>query len=106
MMAFRLKGSSMFPVFRDGQAALVSNKHPKSGDCAVYNYMGRTLLHRVLKTSVAGAWIGDDAGRLEPHFVPWARIRGRALGGPLSGGLTGLAYSRLRRALSSLFIRN
>lgn len=96
----------MFPVFRDGQAALISQKQPRSGDCAVYNYMGRTLLHRVLKTSAAGAWIGDDAGRLAPHFVPWARVRGRALGGPLSGGLTGLAYSKARRALSALLRRD
>lgn len=98
----------MLPVFKPGQIVIISKAgssgkprpflHP--GDCAVYSYKGRTLLHRVLKTAPGGAWLADDAGRLERHFVPWADIRGRALGQhPLSGGLCGLLYSKLRRAL-------
>lgn len=95
----------MFPVFRAGGAALVSGERPRAGDCAVYDFYGRNLLHRVIRTSTAGAWLADDAGRLEPHFVPWARVRGRAHGGPLAGGLAGLAYCKARRALSALFLR-
>ena len=88
----------MLPVFKPGQAALVSGERPGPGDCAVYSYAGRTLLHRVIKTGQAGAWLADDAGRLELHFVPWGDIRGRALGRhPLAGGFCGLVYSRLRR---------
>lgn len=105
MKVVRLKGSSMWPVFRPGRSALVSVRRPRTGDCAVYDFYGRVLLHRVIKTAQGGAWLADDAGRLKPHFVPWARIRGKALGGPLSGGLSGLAYSRLRRAISSVVLR-
>jgi hypothetical protein len=105
MKAFRLKGSSMFPLFKEGGAALVGGGRPAAGDCAVYSYMGRTLLHRVVRTSASGAWLADDAGRLEPHFVPWARVRGRAHGGLLAGGLPGLAYCKARRVLSALLLR-
>lgn len=93
----------MLPVFKPGEAALVSPARPSPGDCAVYRYEGRTLLHRVLSTSTAGAWLADDAGRLEPHLVPWSDVRGTALGRrPLASGLPGLVYSRCRRALSRL----
>lgn len=96
----------MLPVFRPGGLAPVSAARPRPGDCAVYSYGGRTLLHRVLKVSAGGAWLADDAGRLEPHFVPWADVRGRALGGPLSVGLAGRLYSALRRGLASVFLRD
>ena len=98
--AFLLEGSSMLPVFKAGETVVICADRPAAGDCAVYLYKGRTLLHRVLGTEECGAWLGDDAGRLEPHFVAWAEVRGKALGRrPLAGGLTGLLYSRLRRAV-------
>lgn len=102
MKAYVTEGSSMLPVFRPGGAVLASPGRPRAGDCAVYAYEGRLLLHRVLKTGPSGAWLGDDAGRLSLHFVPWSGIRGRALGGPLSSGLPGLIYSRCRRAIFRL----
>lgn len=101
--AFRLEGSSMLPVFKPGGAVLAAPGRLRRGDCAVYNYKGSTLLHRVLDISAGGAVLGDDAGRLEPHFVPWCDIKGRALGGPLASGWLGFAYSSLRRRLFSLF---
>ena len=109
--AFRLEGSSMLPVFRPGETALVSavshapyGKGLKRGDCAVYSYEGRNLLHRVLKVVEDGAWLVDDAGRLKPHLVPWEKIRGKALSrNPLAGGFCGRIYSGLRRSLSPLF---
>lgn len=91
----------MLPVFKPGELALARPGKLRPGDCAVYSYRGRTLLHRVIKTSADGAWLADDAGRLEPHLVPWADIRGRALGGPLSRGLPGRVYSTLRRRFAS-----
>jgi len=101
--AFLLEGSSMLPVFRPGGLALVDGERPRPGDCAVYSYEGRTLLHRVLKTGPAGAWLADDAGRLEPHLVPWKNVRGRAPGtNILARGLAGLLYSRCRRTFSRL----
>ena len=103
MKAYLLEGSSMLPVFRPGETAFVTGARPGPGDCAVYSYGGRVLLHRVLRASEAGAWLADDAGRLEPHFVPWPEVRGRALGShPLSGGFAGLVYCRARRAVSRL----
>jgi len=102
-LAFRLEGSSMLPVFKPGGLALVDGGRPGPGDCAVYSYEGRTLLHRVLKTGPAGAWLSDDAGRLEPHLVPWENVRGRAPGDNfLARGLAGRLYSRCRRTFSRL----
>lgn len=93
----------MLPVFRPGELALVDKERPKPGDCAVYDYKGRTLLHRVLGAGPAGVWLADDAGRLEPHLVPWKDLRGRAPGNSLfARGLTGLLYSRCRRTFSRL----
>jgi len=101
--AFLLKGSSMLPVFRPGELTLLEEARPKPGDCAVYDYKGRTLLHRVLSTGPAGAWLADDAGRLEPHLVPWKNVRGRTPGDSfLARGLAGLLYSRCRRSFSRL----
>jgi len=97
---FRLEGSSMLPVFKPGEAVLVFPERPRRGDCAVYAYRGRTLLHRVAAVAPEGAVFADDAGRLEPHLVPWGDVRGRVLSRhPLAGGLAGLVYSSLRRAL-------
>ncbi|OGR40326.1 MAG: hypothetical protein A2X29_06825 [Elusimicrobia bacterium GWA2_64_40] len=100
MKVFRLEGSSMLPLFRPGQAVAVGPGRPRPGDCAVYTYGGRNLLHRVAEVSRGGAVFVDDAGRLEPHYVAWAEVRGTVLdGGPLAGGLPGRCYSSLRRAL-------
>lgn len=104
LSAFRLEGSSMLPVFKPGEVVLVRPFNLSAGDCAVYSYEGRTLLHRVVKIGENGAWFCDDAGRLEPHFVPLENIRGKALRrNPLAGGLAGRIYSGLRRSLSPLF---
>lgn len=95
----------MLPVFRAGGAALVSAERPRPGDCAVYEYRGRRLLHRAVSVSPAGAVFADDAGRLEPHLVPWSAVHGRALSpNPLASGLPGLTYHKLRRAFSRLFL--
>jgi len=100
----------MLPVFRPGELALAGRgtQNPqrwlRPGDCAIYDLEGRTLLHRVLKTGSGGAWFADDAGRLEPHFVPWENILGKVLSRhPLAGGFCGRLYSGLRRAISPLF---
>ena len=96
----------MLPVFKPGGAVLVSGERPRPGDCAVYHYRGRTLLHRAVAVSAAWAVFADDAGRLEPHPVPWRGVRGRALSAsPLASGLPGLAYHKLRRGLSRLLRR-
>jgi len=103
----------MLPVFKPGQIALVQPLSPapgdfcglSAGDCAVYELEGRVLLHRVVKTVPGGAWFADDSGRIEPHLVPWKKIRGKALNGnPLAGGLCGRLYSKLRRSVSKLFV--
>ena len=110
--AFRLEGSSMRPVFKPGQVVLVDALSPKlsaavlkKGDCAVYSYKGRTLLHRVVKAGPGGVWFADDAGRISPHLVGWELVRGRVVGGNfLSRGFCGLVYSRLRRTVSRVFL--
>jgi hypothetical protein len=98
----------MHPVFKPGEVVLVQPLIPRPpslllspGDCAVYELDGRVLLHRVIKARAEGVRFADDAGRLEPHLVPWEKIRGRVLSrNPLSGGFCGLIYSKLRRSLS------
>ena len=109
--AFRLEGSSMLPVFKPGQAALVDCKTRNTehdinpGDCAVYSCGGRALLHRAVRTVRAGVWFADDAGRIDAHLVPWENIRGKVLSGHLlAGGFCGRVYSGLRRAVSKVFI--
>ena len=106
MKAYLTEGSSMLPVFKAGEAVLVSPEKPRPGDCAVYSRMGRSLLHRAVSVSAAGAVFADDAGRLEPHLAAWPEVRGRALSpNPLASGLPGFAYHKLRRAFSRLFLR-
>ena len=93
----------MLPLFRPGQVVAVGPGRPRPGDCAVYVYGGRNLLHRVAEVFPGGAVFVDDAGRLEPHYVSWAEVRGTVLdGGLLAAGLPGRCYARLRRALYSV----
>lgn len=106
--AVKLEGSSMLPLFRPGQAALVETAaFPQTiqlspGDCAVYSYEGRTLLHRVVSVRRDGVVMSDDAGRLTPHFVPWENISGRVISrNPLKKGMAGLVYSLLKTILSN-----
>lgn len=108
MKAFKLEGSSMLPLFRDGDIVLVRplGSDPSAfrfspGDCAVYDLDGRRLLHRVVGREAGGLLFSDDAGRLEPHFAGWETIEGKVVSGnPLKNGRIGLAYSKLRRYLS------
>ena len=101
--AFRLEGSSMLPIFKPGEVAIVQPAGLTAGDCAVYEYEGRNLLHRIVKTGPEGVWFSDDAGRLEPHLVAWKNVRGKVLSAhPLAGGFCGLVYSTLRRRFSKL----
>jgi len=108
--AFQLQGSSMHPVFKPGQVVLVdaiAQPSPglKKGDCAVYSYRGRTLLHRVVKAGPCGVWFADDAGRIAPHLVGWELVQGRVVDGNfLSHGLCGLLYSKLRRSVSRVLL--
>lgn len=110
--AFRLEGSSMHPVFKPGQVVLVAGVNSEAagaglrkGDCAVYSYKGRTLLHRVVKAGPCGVWFADDAGRIAPHLVGWELVRGRVVGGNfLSGGFCGMVYSKLRRTVSRVLL--
>ena len=100
----------MLPLFRPGGIALAEPRpgaRPEAwlrpGDCAVYEYRGERLLHRVLSTGRAGALLADDAGRLAPHAVPWEAVEGRVVSRhPLKSGPAGALYCRLRRKLYSL----
>ncbi len=101
--AVRLEGTSMLPVFRAGDLALLdarfSGRDLVRGDCAAYETGGRTLLHRVTGTDADGVWFSDDAALLERHHAPWRAIRGKVLGGgPFSRGLPGFLYFTARTA--------
>jgi hypothetical protein len=99
----------MLPLFKAGDVALIESSilDLKSeilpGDCAVYEFEGRKLLHRVVKTDAGGAWFSDDAGRINSHYVPWTSVTGRVVDrNPLAGGLAGFYYSKCKRAAFSL----
>ena len=100
----------MLPVFKPGDLVFVQPFSPdplafslSTGDCAVYDLEGRVLLHRVSKAGPEGVVFADDAGRLEPHLVPWKKVRGKVLSpNPLAGGFCGSIYSKFRRSLSLL----
>jgi len=107
--AVKLEGSSMCPLFRAGDIALVSLTPCAAvppfglapGDCVVYRYEGRRLLHRVLAVDGFGLLVADDSGRIAAHHVAWQDIEGRVLSrNPLKKGFTGLLYSNLKRTLS------
>lgn len=104
---YKLAGTSMRPLFKEGGVVLAESSCDKGalrpGDCVVYGYRGRVLLHRVLRISETGVFISDDAGVVSPHFVPHQDILGRVLSrNPLCGGPVGLLYSYLRRNIRSL----
>jgi hypothetical protein len=96
--AVKLEGSSMRPLFDEGEVVLVEDRRPAAGDCALYSYKGRRLLHRAFAVNENGLFISDDAGCLEPHLVPWTDVEGRVKSSnPLKNGFFGLLYFRLRR---------
>ena len=107
--AVKLEGSSMRPLFEEGDIALVSLAPcPEAppfilapGDCVVYRHEGRRLLHRVLAVSGFGPQVSDDAGRIAAHHVAWRNVEGRVISrNRLKKGLVGLLYSNLKRILS------
>jgi len=100
IQAIKLEGTSMYPLFKAGEIALVETPAAgcRAGDCVVYDLEGRRLLHRVVAADAAGALVRDDAGRLAPHRVPWAAVSGRVVSrNPLKKGLAGLVYSAARK---------
>jgi len=107
---FRLEGSSMLPLFRSGDIALVEPLPPSPsssfilspGDCVVYRHAGGLFLHRVLSADENGLLISDDAGLIAAHRVPREEVVGRVVTtNPLKKGFAGFAYSKLRRLLFS-----
>jgi signal peptidase I len=108
--AVKLEGSSMLPLFKPGEIVLIEDNSGDTqgtgrklcpGDCVVYSFEGRNLLHRVIAVDDSGPLISDDAGLIPPHKVPWRNIAGRVMtGNPLKKGICGLIcskFSKLRR---------
>ncbi len=90
----------MLPLFKGGGVVFVEAPPAglSPGDCAVYAYEGRLLLHRVIAVNDAGPLLADDAGRIAGHQVPWRDVMGRVLSrNPLKNGAIGLLYSSLRK---------
>jgi signal peptidase I len=97
----KVEGSSMKPLFYAGDTVLVkavAEKEIRKGDCVVYNFEGRNLLHRVIKIDVNGVWICDDGQVMALHFVKWIDIRGRVQSSNLlKNGFPGFIYFNLKR---------
>jgi hypothetical protein len=103
---FRLEGSSMRPLFREGATALVRRGKLRRGDCAVYLAGGRTLLHRVAGFAGDRVVLRDDGWEMPPHAVHPRHIIGRVVSGnPLKSGLPGYAWF-LSRGLLKWFRKN
>lgn len=102
----------MKPIFKEGDIAFISplSFHPficnlqsvacnlSLGDCAVYNFEGQNLLHRVIKIVSNGIWVQDDGQVMPLHFIKWSNVLGRvASRNPLKNGFSGLIYFNLRK---------
>ena len=105
----KVEGSSMKPLFNDGDIVLIKKrpevrsqksdfKEFRKGDCLVYNFDGRNLLHRVIKIAENGIWIQDDGQVMTLHFVKWRDIRGRVQSSnPFKNGFPGFMYFNLKK---------
>jgi signal peptidase I len=103
LKAFRLEGSSMRPLFRAGDTALVVPSRLGRGDCAVYRAGGRALLHRVAGFAGDRVVLRDDGWEMPPHAVHPRHILGRVVSrNPLKSGLPGYAWFLARGLLKWL----
>lgn len=96
----------MSPLFNAGEIALLETSAAgcRPGDCLMYNYEGRRLLHRVIAVYEAGPLLSDDSGHIAPHRIAWRDVEGRVVTrNPLKKGFSGLVYSAARKILSVLF---
>lgn len=104
--AFRLEGSSMRPLFREGETALVRRGRLRRGDCAVYLAGGRKLLHRVAGFAGERVVLRDDGWEMPAHAVHPRQILGRVVSAnPLKSGWPGYAWF-LSRGLLKWFRKN
>lgn len=76
--AFKLKGSSMYPLYREGELILCQTDFDPAqlgpGDCAVYEMEGLFYLHKIKRQADNGFYFSnfDD---LPEHFVPFSKIK-------------------------------
>ncbi len=95
----KTEGDSMRPLIRGGEmveAAPFCSGSVRSGDCVVYQWEDRTLLHRVWWKSKNCFFIKDDAALMRIHPVLSNQILFKVISkGILSKGLIGLCYSIL-----------
>ncbi|MCG2725755.1 MAG: S24/S26 family peptidase [Elusimicrobia bacterium] len=107
--AIKVEGSSMSPVFKNGDIVLIKKrpearsqksdfKEFRKGDCAVYNFEGQNLLHRVIKITANGLWFQDDGQSIPSHFIKWENILGKVVSkNPLKNGCSGFMYFKLKK---------
>ncbi len=89
----------MRPLFKEGDFVLVKQIYPfhSVGDCIVYNYQGKTLLHRVIGVQDGGVFVQDDGQIADKHFVPSKNIIGKVISSnPLKRGVLGYFYFKLK----------
>ncbi len=104
--AVALEGTSMSPLFKTGGIVFVEESDISGihrGDCVVYDYEGRLLLHRVYEIRENILILADDAGVAAPHAVDFEQVRGKALDDSVfSRGFIGFIYGRALRFLRIL----
>jgi hypothetical protein len=104
-MCIRTEGGSMRPLFRDGELVAVIPAEPaviNIGDCVVYQWEDRILLHRVWQKKSSSVVITDDVGLTRLHLVPYEQVTYKVIGkGMLGTGIIGLCYSLFIRVLFS-----
>lgn len=95
--AIKVCGTSMSPFFKDGDIILYEKKELKDilkGDCVVYLYRGRILLHRVIDKFRDNLVISNDDD-LDEHIVPFKDVLGKVCGTNFKEGLCGYLCHRI-----------
>lgn len=94
----------MRPLLKEGKLVRVAPCAPsafKLGDCVVYDWEGKTLLHRIWWRNARGFWLKDDVGLMKAHFVTREQVLGKAKLAFWREGLFGLASSLATNCLFS-----
>lgn len=76
--AFKLKGSSMYPLYKEGETILCRTDFDsfkrKAGDFAVYEIFGSFYLHKIKRKTDKGFYF-DNFDDLPEHFVYFSQVK-------------------------------
>jgi len=102
MNSIKLNGTSMFPLFKDGDIILyakINKKDINIGDCVIYYYKENRLLHRVID-KFGDCFILSNDDDIEEHIVSFKDIIGKVYTNNLfKKGFSGFIYHKLSKII-------